>query len=344
MKRSNLIAGAAGLALAGALYPFVRPRKPYSFRDKVVLITGGSRGLGLLMARELAAEGAKLALLARSEAELRRAAHELRSRGGRVLELPADVGEKEQVEAAVDRVLTYYGGLDVLINNAGIIQVGPVQHMGMEDYEVAMRVHFWGPLYAIQAALPQMRRQGGGRIVTVSSIGGKVAVPHLVPYSSSKFALVGLSDGMRAELAKENVTVTTVCPWLVRTGSYRNVALKGRHAQELTWFALGDSLPFVSMDAREAARRILKACRRGEARLVPGPGRVAVAADALFPQFTAAMMKVMDRLLPAPTGAAGDVPHTGWERPSALAPSLLTTLSDRAAARNNQVGDQFPSS
>lgn len=157
-RKALLAAGAAGLA-AAVLF---RPRRSWSFAGKVVLITGGSRGLGLLLARQLAAEGARLALVARNEEDLRRAAAELRGRGhvgrhvrGRgaeVLELPADVGDQEQLEGAVESAIRHYGRLDVLINNAGVIQVGPTENMALTDFEEALNVHFWGPRHASGAA------------------------------------------------------------------------------------------------------------------------------------------------------------------------------------------------
>lgn len=336
-RRVLLAAGTAGLALAALL----RPKRPWSFAGKVVLITGGSRGLGLLLARQLAAEGARLALVARNAEDLGRAAAELREhvwgRRAEVLELPADVGDQQQMEGAVQAAIRHYGRLDVLINNAGIIQVGPAENMALADFEEALNVHFWGPLYAVRVALPQFKRQGGGRIVNIASIAGKVAVPHLTPYSASKFALVGLSDSLRAELAKDGVRVTTVCPWLMRTGSYRNVAVKGQHERELAWFALSDSLPLLSMRGEDAARLILDACRRAAPRLILTPyGKAATLVDALFPQLTAAVMAAANHLLPAPV-PGGDQRKAGFESFSPTVPSPLTRLSDDAAARNNQL-------
>ena len=327
-----MLGGGAALALSWAL------RRRESFRGRSVVITGGSRGLGLLMARIFAEEGARLTLVARDEGELARAADDLRRRGAQVLTLPCDVRDRAQVEEAVGRVLGRFGRVDVLINNAGVIQVGPLENMDVEDFENAMAVHFWGPLYTMLAAVPAMKRQGGGRIVNIASIGGKVAVPHLVPYSASKFALVGLSDGVRAELAGDNIKVTTVCPWLTRTGSYLNAQFKGQHERELGWFAAGASLPLVSMDAEVAARRIVESCRRGDARLMLAPqGRAAALANELFPEFTANLMKTVNRFLPAPDPRDGDEVRKGWESTSSLAPSLMTRLSDRAAARNNEI-------
>lgn len=334
--KTLLAAGVVGLAL-GAL---VRAKHAWSFSDKVVLVTGGSRGLGLVLARELAAQGARLALLARNADDLARAAHELRSRGAEVLELPADVGDEAQVNAAVAATVQHYGRLDVLINNAGIIQVGPAEQMTLDDYDAAMKTHFWGPLYAMRAAWPQFKRQGGGRVVNVASIGGKVALPHLAPYSASKFALVGLSDALRAEGARGGIVITTICPWLVRTGSYRNVEVKGQHERELAWFALADSLPGLSARDVDTARKILDACRRGAPQLILEPyGKAAAVADTLLPGITAAAMAWVDTLLPSPA-AGGDVARKGFESFSPAVPSLLTRLSDDAAARNNQLGVQ----
>jgi short-subunit dehydrogenase len=193
------------------------------------------------------------------------------------------------------------------------------------------------------AAAPYMRRQGGGRVVNIASIGGKVAVPHLVPYTTSKFALVGLSDGMRSELARDNITVTTVCPGLMRTGSHLNALFKGQHEQEFTWFSIIDSLPVSSIDARRAARQIIEACRRGDPQLLISLQAQAIALlSSLFPDLSARALKLINQLLPEPAGPRGDQTKTGWESQSALAPSVLTRLSDRAAEANNGLQGHAP--
>ena len=315
-----------------------RRRTAFDFRGKSVLITGGSRGLGLVLARELAAEGARLTLMARDREELDRAADDLVET--EVLTIPADVQRREDVEHAVARVIGHYGRLDVVINNAGTIQVGPVDHMTLADFENAMQTHFWGPLYVIQAALPHMRRQRAGRIVNISSIGGRVAVPHLVPYCASKFALVGLSDGLRAELAHENIVVTTVCPGLMRTGSPVNALFKGKHPQEYAWFAISDSLPLASVAVGRAARQIVNACRYGDAELVIGlQAKLAIVLRDVAPELFAGAMVLMNQLLPGPAPGSGDVTRTGRESESKAAgpPSPLTAPTYKAAAENNEL-------
>ena len=315
-----------------------RRRDAYDFGSKSVVITGGSRGLGLVLARELADEGARLTLIARDESELDRAADDLRTRQpfADVLTVPADLRRRYDAERAVAQVIERYGRIDVLINNAGIIQVGPLGHMKLTDYEDAMATHFWGPLYMVVAALPHMRRQGEGRIVNISSIGGRIAVPHLVPYSASKFALVGLSDGLRVELAREHITVTTVCPGLMRTGSPVNAMFKGQRPQEYAWFAISDSLPLASIDARRAARQIIDACRHGDAELVITlQARLAILARTVAPELFADVMTLLNNLLPGPA-AGGDEARRGRDSESGWAPSKLTAPTYEAARQNNE--------
>jgi len=332
-KRAAMIGalGVGALVLARAW----RRRGAYDFNGKAVVITGGSRGLGLVMARELAAEGAKLTLIARDEAELNRAADDIRSRqpSAEVLPVVADIRRRHDAERAVARTFERFGSLDVLINNAGIIRVGPVDHMKLADYEDAMNTHFWGPLYMIVAALPHMRRQGEGRIVNISSIGGKIALPHMVPYTASKFALTGLSDGLHAELARHNIIVTTVCPGLMRTGSPVNAMFKGKRPQEYAWFAISDSLPLASIDVRRAARQIINACRAGEADLViTVQAKLAILARHVVPELFADAMVLMNQLLPDPAHADGDHARPGRENESEWAgpPSPLTTPTYKA--------------
>ena len=338
-QKKALMLGAAGLGVLFAVQA-LRRRDDYDFAGKAVVITGGSRGLGLVLARALADEGARLLLVARDEEELANAADDLRTRQpfADVQTVVADVRRRYDAERAIAIAQEHFGRVDVLINNAGIIQVGPLDHMKLSDYEDAMNTHFWGPLYMTLAALPFMRRQGEGRVVNISSIGGRIAVPHLVPYSASKFALVGLSDGLRAELAKENITVTTVCPGLMRTGSPVNAMFKGQRPQEYAWFAISDSLPLASIDARRAARQILDACRRGDAELVITlQARLAILARTMAPELFADMMVMINRLLPGPGTADGDRAEKGRDNESEWAPSKLTEPSYKAARENNEM-------
>jgi NAD(P)-dependent dehydrogenase (short-subunit alcohol dehydrogenase family) len=304
------------------------------------VITGGSRGLGLVLARKFAREGARVALLARNKEELRRAEMDLSGRGAEVYGVPCDVRKKEHVDQAVAMIVQRFGSVDVLINNAGIIQVGPFEHMTQGDFEDALAIHLFGPLFTTMAVLPHMRRKQAGRIVNISSIGGKIAVPHLLPYTVSKFALVGLSDGLRSELRKDNIFVTTVCPGLMRTGSPGNALFKGKHREEHAWFAIADSLPVISMDVRRAARRIIRACRYGSARLILGTHtKAAVLLNEIFPEAAANLLAMANRWLPETDQRSGFESHKGWESESKWAPSTWTSLSQKAAAENNEAAE-----
>jgi short-subunit dehydrogenase len=323
-----------GLAFLGTR-ALVRARRRFNFEGRTVLITGGSRGLGLVMARQLAYEGARLGILSRDTAELERAASELDGLDAEVITVPADVGDRSEVEDGVREVQAKLGPIDVLINNAGIIQVGPADAMTLADFENAMRTHFWGPLYTMMAVLPGMLRKHRGRIVNISSIGGEISAPHLLPYSASKFALVGLSSGMRSTLANQGIYVTTVSPGLMRTGSPRNAEFKGQREKEYAWFVGADSLPVISESPERAAEKILDACRHGTAHITfPLVTTLSVKFTALFPNLTAELLTLVDRALPAPDGSGTDS-APGWASETRIS-KMLSGPSDLAAELNNE--------
>ncbi|HWP59449.1 MAG TPA: SDR family oxidoreductase [Candidatus Acidoferrales bacterium] len=326
----------AGAAAAGIAYA-VRERRRMDFQGKTVVISGGSRGLGLELARAFVREGANVVLLARNQDQLAGAAREFERTRARVSALACDVCKEDEVRSSVASIIGEFGAIDVLINNAGMIQVGPAEHMNAEDFAAAMDVHFWGPLYLMRAVIPHMKRRGHGRIVNVASIGGKVAVPHLLPYVASKFALVGLSEGMRTELAKDGIYVTTVCPGLMRTGSHVNAFFKGQHEKEFALFSLIAASPLFSTDSASAARRIVDACRYGASEIVITPqARLLRLVAGLFPNLVAEAMSVLGRALPGPADGAGDRLKRGWQSYSKVAPSFLTRPADRASGRNRE--------
>jgi NAD(P)-dependent dehydrogenase (short-subunit alcohol dehydrogenase family) len=337
-KNSKIIFGAAGgLALVGGLALLASRRPSYSFKDKTVLIVGGSRGLGLVMARQFAADGARVAICARDAAELERAREDVSSFGGRVMDIVCDARQQSEIVRTVGKVHARFGPVDVLVNNAGIIRVGPLELQTRQDFEEAMQIHFWAPYFATQAVLPEMKRRGTGRIVNIASIGGKVAVPHLASYCASKFALVGLSSAMRTELVRHGIYVTTVCPGLMRTGSHINAEFKGQKEIEFAMFSVLDGLPITSVSAESAAQQILNAVRRGDAELTISPqAKLAVRFQALFPNTTARIFEFVSSFLPGP-GTTDKTAYTGLESQSAVSPSIVTSLIDEAAERNNEL-------
>lgn len=332
-----LLAAGAGLAAALAARAAVRRARRFSFAGRAVLIAGGSRGLGLVLARQLVDAGARVAILARTAADLEDAERELLARGGEARAFRCDVSRPEEVRSTIEQVLQRFGGVDVLFNVAGVIQVGPLEAMTREDFQRAMDVHFWGALNTTLEVLPDMRRHGWGRIVNVASLGGKRAVPHMLPYTASKFALVGLSNGLRAELAKDGILVTTVIPSLVRTGSPRNALFKGQHRKEHAWFSVADALPGLAQNVEQAAAQILRACRDGEREvLLHNPVNLAVALQSFFPGTTQSLLGVVARFLPR-MGGIGERSAYGYDSASRWSPSWLTRLGDAAAQRNNEM-------
>ena len=231
---------------------------------QVAIVTGGSRGLGFLLARELAREGCRLAICARDGAELERARVDLERRGAEIIAIRCDVADPTAATALIEETERRLGPVDILVNNASIMHVAPVEALAAREFQQALAVNFWGTVHPTLAALPGMRARRRGRIVNITSIGGKVSVPHLLPYGAAKFAAVGFSEGLAAEVARDGVRVVTVVPGLMRTGSYLHAEFEGNAPGEFTWFALGSSLPGVSMDAERAARRIVRAIKRSE--------------------------------------------------------------------------------
>lgn len=271
MKRLKLLivmAPVVGLALKLLLR---RSREDRGLGNNVVLITGGSRGLGLLLAREFGNEGCRVAICARDRQELERAEILLQRWGvGEVMTSVCDVADQDQVRQWVADVRERWGRIDIVVNNAGVIQTGPLTSQTLEDFRTSMQVMFWPHVYTTLATLPQMLQRHSGHIVNITSIGGKVAVPHLLPYDTAKFAATAFSEGLTAELAGTGVYVTTVIPGLMRTGSYLNAYFKGQHEKEFYWFGLASNLPLFSMDAERAARQIVQAVKRRDVEVILG--------------------------------------------------------------------------
>jgi NAD(P)-dependent dehydrogenase (short-subunit alcohol dehydrogenase family) len=335
-KNSLLLGTAIGAGALAALAAWNKSRRNFDLKNKVVLITGGSRGLGLVLAREFAAEGARIAICARDGEELQNAKADLESRGAEVFDAICDVRSTEEIDRLIGDVCMRFGQIDVLVNNAGVIQVGPLETQTEKDFEDALAIHFWSPYHMINAVLPVMKGSGAGSIINIASIGGKIAVPHLAPYCASKFALVGLSNAMRVELAKNNILVTTVCPGLMRTGSHVNAYFKGQNEKEFALFSIANALPVASINAESAARQIVRAAKRGDAELIISvQAKIAAQINAHFPELMAEILSLVNRFLPS-GGGIGEAKERGKDSRSWLSPSILTAMADREIIENNE--------
>ncbi|MFP5237764.1 MAG: SDR family NAD(P)-dependent oxidoreductase [Acidobacteriota bacterium] len=351
--QATLIAGvaAAGVAALGTVAVaatatrWARLRRR-SLRAKTVVITGSSRGLGLALAEEFLRLGARVVLTARNPAQLECARQWLLESGiaegpEQILLIPADLRKPEEADYLIHRAAEAWGGIDILINNAGVITVGPVENQSIEDFHQVMSANFFSGLHCTMAALPHMLKRGRGSIVNITSIGGKIAVPHLLPYTASKFAAVGFSEGLHAELRRKGIHVLTVCPGLMRTGSHLNALFSGDAEREYRWFALGATMPGVSASARHAARRILRGVLGRETEIFITPqaalaGRLAP----LAPAVTAAGMGLVNRMLPDPVRETGK-PRRGSEV-RGREPLTASTLGKIAAKRYNEIDPTRP--
>ncbi|MFI2619201.1 SDR family NAD(P)-dependent oxidoreductase [Streptomyces sp. NPDC018584] len=266
------------------------------------VVAGGSRGLGLLLADRLTARGCAVTLAARDGAELDRARAKLLKRqpAATVRTAVCDLRERTDVRDLFTATQDACGGVDLVIANAGIIQVAPLESLDAADFDDAMRSIFYAALHTSLEALPYLKESAsGGRLALISSVGGLLGVPHLLPYACAKSAVGTLAEGLRAETSGTEVSVTAVYPGLMRTGSHLHAMFGGAQGQEYGWFSTVAGTPLVSMNAQRAAERIVRATVRRRARLVLTPAaRAADLAHGIAPATTTRLSGVAARLLP----------------------------------------------
>lgn len=288
-------ASVAGLVAAGNVLRKLSTSK-VDLREKVVLITGGSRGLGLCLAFETGRLGARLALCARDGNELEEARRRLSERGMEAAIFPCDISDESQISSLVHRVLDHFGRIDVLINNAGIITVAPFDAFEHSDFEEAMKLMFWAPVNLSFALLPHMKERGSGQIVNITSVGGRVSVPHLLPYCCAKFAFVAFSNGLNSELRAHGIHVLTAVPGLMRTGSYLNAQFKGATQREFAWFGVLGNLPGFSVAAEYAARSVVQALvSRRNTCTISLPAKLLIRAEAFLPDTTQSIFGALNK-------------------------------------------------
>ena len=317
-------------------------RREHWTRGKVVIITGGSRGLGLALAEEFGRRGARLVLAARDAVELSNARRQLMECGAvrnidDVLIVTADLRRQEDASHLVEEATRRFGRVDVLINNAGIITVGPVENQGVEQFREVMESNFYTGLHCTLAVMPQMLQRKEGSIANVTSIGGRVAVPHLLPYTASKFAAVGFSEGLGMELRAKGIRVTTICPGLMRTGSHRNALFTGDASREYQWFSLAANTPGASTSASRAARKIANGIADGCAEIAITPQAfLAARFGNLSPELKRLVMVGMQMALPDPVEGQPGTRRGEEFQDRELFPAR--TIGSAAARRYNQAG------
>lgn len=319
---STIALGVIGAAVA-ATSAVIAAQRRRAMLGKIVVVTGGSRGLGLQIAEVFGQAGAHLVLASRNQDELNEAVGRLHQCGaihnsGTALTVVCDVTKPEDCKHLVEATIERYGRLDVLINCAGVIDVAPFQDQPLEAFEQAMQINFFGALHTIQAVLPHMQQARSGSIVNIGSIGGKIGVPHMLPYVASKFALTGFTEGLRAELSGTGIKVTLVSPGLMRTGSHVNARFGGNAQAEYQWFSLGATLPGASISAAAAARKIFNATADGTAEITITPQAwLAARIVGIAPAFASNAAGLMTRaFLPKPNGNTKAVPGSELKQPT----------------------------
>lgn len=233
-----------------------------NFVDRVAIVTGASRGIGAAMAEALAREGCHVVVAARSEAAIRALADRLhQDYAVRTLAVPTDMSDEAQVRSLVATAIETFGGVDILINNAGMGIFGAVDEVRMADLRHVFNVNFFSAVAAMQAVAPSMRQRGGGAIVNVSSIVGKFPSPLGGGYSATKYALQAVSGAARAELASDGIDVIVVCPGLTDTEFARHARVSVPGAEHVE----GERpAPVSGVSPRRVAARTIRAIRRGE--------------------------------------------------------------------------------
>lgn len=251
-----------------------------------VLITGASQGIGRETALLFARQGYDVVLAARQADRLEAVAQEIQRLGRTALAVPTDVKDPEQVQNLLQKALVQFTTIDVLINNAGIYISGPVEEFSLEDWHQAIDTNLWGYIHTIQALLPHFLERGSGTIVNVSSIGGKVPIPYLVPYSTSKYAVTGLTEAMRSELEPKGIQVAGIYPNLIRTNFLERAIFRGkdREDQQSRRQQVEQILkvPLVEKP-QDVAAAIWEAVAHKRSEVVVGSAKATTAAHRLFP-------------------------------------------------------------
>lgn len=312
-------------------------------RDKVVIITGASTGLGLALARTLAREGSILAICARSEEDLELTKLEFISHGYKIYTSVCDVSIPKEVEAFIESVLARFGKVDILVNNAGVINVGAAESFDLVDYHTAMDIMYWGIVHTTQAILPYFKARNQGQIVNITSIGGVVAIPQLNPYVAAKFAATGYSLGLAAELRKDKITVTTVVPGLMRTGSFINALFQKGNKKEFKLFAAMSTAPLITISADKAVRDIVSAIRHKKIFTVLGlPARVIRELQHFFPEAMVKIFGFLNRFVPAREGSTSFEPGENILQRYPSAEVSVFRGAGKVLRKNYQHADESP--
>ena len=282
------------------------PRARGYFRDKAVVITGASSGIGEDVALGFARQGARVALLARRKSMLEDLASRIASAGGRALAIGCDVTKRAEVDDAIAQATRSFNRLDILVNSAGILIPSEVEKLKLHDLERMMSVNVYGALNAIQSAIPIMRNQGAGSIINIASLAGRRGISPLGGYSATKFAMVGLTEALRMELFGSGIRVSLVMPGVIDTPMASDIAIEDME--------MGQLPSFFKMPVRWVTWAVLAAAAFGLAEVdVPPGSAMAEKITSLFPGVTDAFLSVGSQMMKAAGRFMSNGPKGGVE-------------------------------
>jgi short-subunit dehydrogenase len=251
-----------------------------------VLITGASQGIGKAIAQLFAKNEYNLVLAARQPERLNAFAQELQQAGHTALAVPTDVREAQQVNNLVEKALTAFGTIDVLVNNAGIYISGPAEEFTLDDWHQAIDTNLWGYIHTIHALLPHFVERGRGTIVNVASVGSKVPLPYLVPYSTSKFAIAGLTQSLHSELSPKGIHVCGIYPNLIKTSFLERAIFRGKNLEDaqMRYNQVAEILqnPLVEKP-EDVAQAVWEGVQHQKAEVIVGSANLSVVADRTMP-------------------------------------------------------------
>ena len=329
---SAAVGGALGV-VAGA-WIVTRRRRRIDLQGRVVVVTGGGRGLGYAISREFLRHGCKLAICGRDGEVIARAVADFRLHGGDVFGMACDASDPAQVEAFIQGVFSQFGAVDILVNNAGQVFFGPAAELRPEDLESAIRNIFWVHYRPTMAVLPHMRARGFGRIVNVTSVAGKIPIPHHAAYVVGKHAATGWSEVLTVELRKDGILVSTITPPPLDDGAPLHAHFNGHEEEEFKWFARGLTSMWSASSTDRAARVVVDAAIHGDRQRTISLGSwLAARAQGVAPAVMTRFWARFDRLLPPP-GPPGQTSkmHLGAE---VLAGSADVEVQARGEAARN---------